>query len=128
MNHIYMQRTNDNRYSLKKKSDRLIGALYWFLFFEYDMIRNINSIKKWIDRDPKSEESLHGEFAWAYIAHNNVTVISDFVDDKEEDAKISIKKDAFIQFLNDWREIYLKLPKEVTIYYDGEQFTFDPVY
>ncbi len=92
------------------------------------MILRLNSMMEWVNSNPKYQESIHTEFGDAYMLNNDVIVGSDFVDDTEEDVEISIKKEAFIQLLNDWREIYLKLPKEVTIYYDGERFTFDPVY
>ncbi len=116
-----------DRYRLNNSSSLSIDALYWFLMFEPYMIYSLNTTKKWVNGNPRPQESLHGEFAWAHIDNNNVIIETNLQNDKDDEIFI-IKKEVFARFLDDWKEIYLKLPKEVTIYYDGEQFTFDPVY
>ncbi len=128
MNFMYMILEDRGRYYLKDTSNRSMDALYWFLMFESNMVHRLDSIIKWTNRDLKPQESIHTEFGDAYMLNNNVIVSSDSADTTREDVEIIIKKDAFMQLLNDWKKIYLKLPKEVTIYFDGERFTFDPVY
>ncbi len=126
MEFINMRLGKYDRYSWIKGNSQSLNALYWFLMFDPYMISRLDSIKEWIRDNPKG--GIHSEFAGAHIRGDDVIIETDLRDDDRDELTLIIKKDVFIQLLNDWRKIYLKLPKEVTIYYDGEQFTFDPVY
>jgi hypothetical protein len=128
MEFMYVKLEEYNRYYLKKTSSREMIALYNFLLFDRYMMESILFVRDWVtDSLKETYKGLCGEFAFLEKDDQNIYIESD-LRDGQDDAIFVMKKDAFVKMLEEWNAIYLKKPKEATLYFDGEKITFDVVY
>jgi hypothetical protein len=114
---------NYNNYSYKGASNTKMGILGLFLIDDVGC-SSIGTYLDWALNDPL-DMTIRGNCTYLEKS-KDLVVLRDLYSELQKPTQVKITCQQFVQLLDDWQEkVCKRKPKEVTITYDGNQFTIE---